>query len=152
MKLASMTLGAALAIGALPAAQADQEVFDLTNRLYREECGSCHVAYPPLLLPKGSWQAIMAGLDRHFGTDATVDASAAKEIQGYLEANAGRARGKPALRITETPWFRDEHDEVPASTWKSPAVKSAANCGACHTQAENGDYSEGTLRVPRQRR
>ena len=162
MKLTSMTLGAALAIGALPAAQADREVFDLTNPLYREECGSCHVAYPPLLLPKGSWQAIMAGLDQHFGTDATVDASAAKEIQGYLEANAGRrqsgvdhlrrARGKPPLRITETPWFRDEHDEVPASTWNSPAVKSAANCGACHTHADDGDYSEGTLRVPRQRR
>jgi nitrate/TMAO reductase-like tetraheme cytochrome c subunit len=93
----------------------------------------------------------MAGLDKHFGTDATVDASAAKEIQVYLEANAGRRRirGKPPLRITETSWFREEHDEVAASTWKSPAVKSAANCGACHTQAESGDYREGTLRVPR---
>jgi hypothetical protein len=38
---------------------------------------------------------------------------------------------------------------VPASVWRSSAVKSAADCGACHTQAENGDYSEGTLRVPR---
>jgi hypothetical protein len=38
---------------------------------------------------------------------------------------------------------------VPASVWRSSAVKSAADCGACHTQAENGDYSEGALRVPR---
>jgi hypothetical protein len=146
-----MVLGTALSISALQSARADQEVFDLTNRLYRDECGSCHVAYPPPLLPKASWRAIMAGLDKHFGADATVDASAAQEIQAYLEANAGRQRilGKPPLRITETPWFRDEHDEVPASAWKSHAVKSAANCGACHTQAENGDYSEGTLRVPR---
>lgn len=151
MRMASMILGTALSMAALQSAQADQEVFDLTNRLYREECGSCHVAYPPALLPKVSWQAIMAGLDQHFGTDATVDASAAKEIQAYLEANAGgrHMRGKPPLRITEMRWFREEHDEVPASTWKGPAVKSAANCGACHMQAENGDYSEGTLRVPR---
>lgn len=151
MKLTSMTLAVVLSIAALPAAQADRDVFDVTNPLYREECGSCHVAYPPGLLPKASWQAIMTGLDKHFGTDAAVDAKAAKEIQAYLEANTSgqRARGKPPLRITETPWFREEHDEVGVSTWKSPAVKSAANCGACHTQADNGDYSEGTLRVPR---
>ena len=151
MRMASMVLGTALSMGALQSAQADQEVFDLTNRLYRDECGSCHVAYPPPLLPKAPWQAIMAGLDKHFGTDATLDAKAAKQIQAYLEANAGRRRmrGKPPVRITETPWFREEHDEVPASAWKSPAVKSAANCGACHAQADTGDYSEGTLRVPR---
>src|SRR5512145_449023 len=142
MRMASMVLATALAIGALQSAQADQEVFKLTSRLYRDECGSCHVAYPPPLLPNASWAAIMDGLDKHFGTDATVDASAAKEIQAYLEANAGRRRmrGKPPLRITGTPRFREEHDEVPASTWKSPAVKSAANCGACHTRAESGDY------------
>jgi hypothetical protein len=159
MKLASMTLGAVLSIAALPVARADRDVFDVTNPLYREECGSCHVAYPPGLLPKASWQAIMAGLDKHFGTDATVDPKAVKEIQAYLEANAGRpksdmkgagrTRGKLPLRITETAWFRDEHDEMPAGTWNSPAVKSAANCGACHMRADNGDYSEGTLRVPK---
>src|SRR5512145_8689 len=144
MRMASMVLGTALSMGALQSAQADQEVFDLTNRLYRDECGSCHVAYPPPLLPKASWQAIIAGLDKHFGTDATLDAKAAKEIQAYLEANAGRqrARGKPPLRIAETPWFREEHDEVPGSVWRGSAVKSAANCGACHTRADDGDYSE----------
>jgi mono/diheme cytochrome c family protein len=146
-----MTLAVVLPITALPAAQADRDVFDVTSPLYCEECGSCHVAYPPGLLPKASWQAIMTGLHKHFGTDATLDPQAAKEVQAYLESHAGRrrARGKPPLRITETPWFRDEHDEVPASTWKSPAVKSAANCGACHTRADDGDYSEGTLRVAR---
>jgi hypothetical protein len=94
----------------------------------------------------------MGDLSNHFGTDASVDATTAKEIQGYLEANAGRVRGndaRPSLRITETRWFRREHDEVPAAVWKNPAVKSAANCGACHTRAERGDFGERSLRVPR---
>ena len=35
-----------------------------TNAAWKSECGSCHVAYPPGLLPAASWRAIMAGLDR----------------------------------------------------------------------------------------
>jgi hypothetical protein len=38
---------------------------------------------------------------------------------------------------------------VSASLWKSEAVRSPANCAACHTRAEQGDYSERTLRLPK---
>ena len=31
----------------------------VTNPVYVEECGSCHMAYPPGLLPALSWQKIM---------------------------------------------------------------------------------------------
>ena len=121
------------------------------NPAYKAECGSCHVAYPPKLLPAASWQQLMARLDRHFGSDASLDAKAQDEISRYLAANAGR-REPPAgvePRITETRWFRKEHGEVPAALWKSAAVKGAANCGACHTRADDGDYSERTLRLPK---
>lgn len=134
------------------AGRSDQEVFRIDHPAYQAECASCHVAYPPQLLPKASWRALMSDLVNHFGTDASLDARTANEIQAYLEANAGRARAngaKPPLRISQTRWFRDEHDEVPAATWTSPAVKSAANCAACHTQAERGDFSERSLRVPK---
>jgi hypothetical protein len=134
------------------AGRADREVFRIDNPAYQAECASCHVAYPPQLLPKESWRALMSDLPNHFGTDASADAKTAKQIQSYLETNAGRVRAegaKPPLRITETRWFRREHDQVSAATWKNPAVKSPANCGACHTQAERGDFSERSLRVPR---
>ncbi|NML15911.1 hypothetical protein [Azohydromonas caseinilytica] len=54
---------------------------------YRQECGSCHVAYPPGMLPAASWQ---------------------------------RA-----------------------------AVKSRSNCAACHQRAEEGNFSERFIRIPR---
>ena len=151
MRLESTILATLLALGGLPLAQADREVFDVANPVYREECGSCHVAYPPQLLPKSSWQAIMTGLDKHFGTDASLDPETNKAIRIYLESTASRraASGNPPLRITETAWFKDEHDEVAARIWNSAAVKSPANCGACHTKAEQGDYRERTRRVPR---
>lgn len=132
-------------------AMADAGVAPATNERWKAECGSCHVAYPPRLLPAGSWQQLMQRLDRHFGTDASLDAKAQEEISRYLAANAGRREPPPGAeqRITETRWFAKEHREVPATLWKGTAVKSAANCGACHTRAEDGDYSERTLRLPK---
>ena len=124
-----------------------------TNAAWKGECGSCHVAYPPSLLPAASWRAIMAGVDRHFGNDATIDTTTAAAIDAFLVANAGRDRAKsptaePILRITETRWFRHEHDEVAPATWRSPAVKSPANCGACHLNADSGRFSEREIRIP----
>ena len=132
-------------------AMAESDRFSATNEKWAAECGSCHIAYPPQLLPAASWRRIMAGLDRHFGSDASLDAASATEIGAFLERNAGRARRGDAesLRITEGRWFRHEHDEVRASAWKSARVQSAANCGACHAGAERGDFDEDAVRIPR---
>jgi mono/diheme cytochrome c family protein len=120
---------------------------------WASECSACHIAYPARYLPAESWRAIMSGLDKHFGSDASLDPATAKEITAYLVKNAGSRRqeisGKPVLRITETRWFRSEHREVAARHWKNPKVKSRANCGACHTTADKGDFSERHVRIPR---
>lgn len=145
-------LAAALGVTVGVAARADEHRFTATNPVWQEECGSCHIAYPPALLPAESWREIMAQLDRHFGVDASVDAPTAKTITRFLEANAGRDRrrsGAAPLRITHARWFVHEHDEVPAPVWKSPAVKSPANCEACHARAAQGDFSEHTVKIPR---
>lgn len=131
----------------------DERVAPASNARWQTECGACHVAFPPRLLPAESWRAVMSGLDKHFGNDASLDPAAAREIESFLERNAGREKykttGKPLLRITETRWFKREHDEVPARAWNNPKVKSAANCAACHTQAESGNYSEHNIRIPK---
>jgi cytochrome c553 len=127
------------------------------NKAWQAECGSCHVAYPPALLPKASWQKLMGGLDRHFGEDASLDPATRADILRFLEAHAGKD-GKAApradanatpLRITETTWFRHEHDEVPRAAWSRKSVGSAANCAACHRQAEQGRYDEGSISIPK---
>jgi nitrate/TMAO reductase-like tetraheme cytochrome c subunit len=131
---------------------ADRESFRVDNATYKSECGSCHVAYPPALLPARSWQAIVDGLDRHFGTNAAVDDKSLAEIRAFLLKNAGRDRSKgatPILRITETPWFKREHREVPASIWSSAKVKSPSNCGACHQGAHEGNFEESSISIPK---
>ncbi len=145
-------LMALLACGAtIPGAALADGVFAGTNAKWKAECGSCHVAYPPQLLPAHSWQRVMKGLDRHFGTDASVDPASAAEIGAFLEKYAGSKRGsagETTLRVSETGWFQREHRKVDAATWKNPRVKSAANCAACHTNAEAGDFHERGIRIP----
>lgn len=132
------------------AAYAESHRYAVDNAVYRAECGSCHVAYPPALLSAEVWRAIMQGLNQHFGTDASVSDEKRAEITAYLAgASGGRRSAATTLRITESPWFRKEHAEIAAATWKLHAVKSAANCEACHRQANSGDFSEHTIRVPR---
>lgn len=119
-------------------AMADGKRFSADNPQWRSECGSCHVAYPPQLLAAPAWRRIMTGLDRHFGVDASLDAAAAAEIAAFLESNSGRREAR-TLRITETAWFRHEHDEV----------RAGPDCEACHTRAAQGDFSERSLRNPK---
>lgn len=120
---------------------------------YQEECGACHVPYPARLLPADSWQHLMMTLPTHFRTDASLDAATTQKIGAWLKANAGTGRGRterpPEDRITRTPWFIREHDEVSAATWKRPSIKNASNCAACHTKAAEGDYRERNIRIPR---
>jgi mono/diheme cytochrome c family protein len=123
---------------------------------YQQECASCHLAYPPGLLPAASWRRLMNNLPRHFGTDASIDAAALQQLSGWLEANAGTYKKvardptpPPQERITRSAWFVREHDEVPAATWARPAIRSAANCAACHTRAEQGEFRERDIRIPR---
>ena len=155
MKSIAKRIAAALASMLLiaHAAMADGKLAAPRNERWSAECGGCHLAYPPGLLPARSWRQMMSGLDQHFGADASLDPAAAAEIGAYLERYSGTGKrvqgaGK-TLRITDTAWFVREHDEVPAAAWKHAAVKSAANCAACHTAAGAGDYSERNLRVPR---
>ena len=123
------------------------------NAVYATECGSCHVAYAPRLLAAPAWERIVKGLDKHFGTDASVEAAKAATIAAYLLANAPRAGSKrydpAATRITETRWFRKEHDEIAAGVFRRASVASPANCAACHPQAAQGQFNEHDVRIPR---
>ncbi|TXT40821.1 MAG: diheme cytochrome c [Comamonadaceae bacterium] len=125
----------------------------VTNAKMQAECSGCHMAYPPGLLPAASWKKIMGGLDKHFGTDASLSAADNKEITDYLvkyESNRWTSNAAP-LRITDGEWFKAKHmgGEINASVWKRESVKSPGNCSACHQGAEKGDFNEHNIRIPK---
>jgi hypothetical protein len=138
-------------------------VSPVKNPLYEEECGSCHFAYPASLLPQRSWQAIMSGLEDHFGDNAELDSQNRQTISQYLSENSaeksadrrshqlvrGLSAGKTPLRITELPRFTREHDEVPKRVFQNnPDLSSLSQCAACHRDAKQGYFSERSIKIP----
>jgi hypothetical protein len=134
----------------------------VANAAWKNECGSCHLAYHPGLLPERSWRALMGGLERHFGESAGLDAAAQRDITAFLAGHsadrqesrrsakilASLAPGETPLRISQSPWFLAKHRKIAAPVWQRSAVGSAANCLSCHPGAELGDFAESRIRIP----
>lgn len=133
------------------------------NPMYQDECGSCHMAYPPGLLPQRSWLKLMAGLDDHFGDNAELDNANRQTITSFLVENSADnssyrrsrrfaesvKRDETPLRISETAYFIHEHDEIPARlVTANKDVLSFSHCNACHTRAEQGSFRERDIRIP----
>ncbi|MFA6238002.1 MAG: diheme cytochrome c [Bacteriovorax sp.] len=133
------------------------------NTKFKTECTSCHMAYLPGLLPERSWTKMMNTLDKHFGEDASLDELTKKEILNYLVQNSsdhaysrrGRkilatiARTDTPMRISQTDYFIRKHDEIADSVFKRKAIGSKANCLACHSGAEAGNFDDDDVRIPR---
>ena len=135
----------------------------IDSPLYKEECGSCHMAYPAGLLPAKSWSKLMSELDNHFGDNAELDAELSRSISEYLLSNSADKSnyrrsikfnksiksGDVPVRITATPYFRHKHDEVPDRLVSAnPKVRSFSQCNACHAKAEQGSFSEHDISIP----
>ncbi len=132
------------------------------NKVWREECGSCHVAYHPTLLPARSWTLLMQKQNEHFGEALDLDATTTAAILTFLKKySADTEMTEPAykikksippntspLRVTETGYWIDKHREIPDATWRSQKVGSKANCGACHLDAEKGTFEDAAMHLP----
>jgi hypothetical protein len=107
-----------------------KEIVPVDNKQYKEECGSCHFAYPPGLLPSKSWEKLLTAdaLSKHFGENAELDSDTLKVIHDYIKR---------------------KHREIPEKMIKgNKDVKSLSYCDACHTQANKGVFDADTVRIP----
>jgi len=142
----------------------DEAVFPMPrDKTYLAECGGCHTAYAPGLLPARSWRRMLAELGNHFGEDASLQEPVRLALLKDLEDMAAdgafadlRMRrvaasvpaGATPQRITDGSSFRYIHDEVPKSFWQRKAIGGPANCIACHPRANEGRYGEREIRIP----
>lgn len=134
----------------------------VNNSIYREECGGCHFAYQPELLPSASWRKLIAALDSHFGESVMLDDDSKSVIWDYLTTNAAekssakravkimRSLGKDvSSRITDIPYIRKKHRKIAAHVLKRESIGSLSNCSACHTTAEEGIYDDDNVIIPK---
>jgi len=129
-------------------------VYPIRNKLVLKECGSCHFAYQPGLLPRHSWKKIMRNLSNHFGVDASLDKKDNAKIAKYYAKNASDKSMKylsriitkytkpNEIRITTGAVFRSAHREVSRRYFKRRTKGGAGDCIACHRTASRGIFSE----------
>jgi mono/diheme cytochrome c family protein len=107
---------------------------------YTQECGRCHIAYPPQLLTVSGWRTQISGLNDHYGIDARVAVPASRTILSYLVNNAAWqdefAPANPAARLTSTKWFVRTHG---LNVSKDKAI---SDCASCHSDASIGKYNQ----------
>ena len=129
---------------------------------FADECGSCHITYPPYLLPKASWTAMMKGLDNHFGDDASLDKTTNQSILAFLLKNSAENSTQKSsyyiaqslqgdsstIAITKTPYWKHKHHDINKEVFASNEVKSRANCKACHKDIQNGLLEHDLIKVP----
>ncbi|SCZ49943.1 diheme cytochrome c [Thiohalomonas denitrificans] len=138
-------------------------VVPVDNELYQSECGACHMAYQPGLLPARSWERLMEGLADHFGDNAELPPDLHQKLLAYMVANSAEksdakrsrrfsrsiAPDERPISIVETRYFFAKHDEVPRRLVEdNPEVRSFSNCGACHRGAEKGIYDDDSIVIP----
>ena len=132
------------------------------NSLWREECGSCHLAFHPSLLPARSWKAMMEGQASHFGEDLFLERDTMEEIKTFLMENAAELESTEAawkinrsipkaetlLRIIEAAYWIEKHQEISDAVWDNPKVNGKVNCSACHMDAEAGTFEDAAMHLP----
>jgi hypothetical protein len=137
--------------------------YALLNSDFSKECGSCHIAFPPYLLPANSWDLMMGDLTNHFGDDASLDEPTTHSILAFLKKNSAENSTHQAslkilkslkdknstIAITKTPYWIKKHKELEQDIFASNEVKSKANCQACHQEIQNGLIENDLIKVPK---
>jgi cytochrome b/mono/diheme cytochrome c family protein len=128
--------------------------------VFAEQCGACHLAFPPALAPASTWNGILADLQHHFGADATLSSDQTAHIRTWLDANAAghwdtlpshllrvpAANG--SLRITDTPGWRRQHRGIAETVFTTAPVYRRSDCAACHADAATGRFAPQRIAIP----
>jgi hypothetical protein len=142
-----------------------KEVAKVENKIYLEECGSCHFAYQPGLLPEASWRKLLdaKALADHFGENAELDDNTRQQLLNELTASsADKSRYKRSkkimaslgddqapLRITKVPYFVEKHEDIGDEYVKNNSkVKSFSYCDKCHQKAADAVFDDDTVYIP----
>lgn len=133
------------------------------NAQWREQCGECHFAFHPSLLPARSWKKIFDEQHEHFGDDLDLDEETLQQLLDFhLAYPAEKNLTEPSrkimfytpesetpIRVTETHYWKKKHEDIDPKYWKHKKVKTKSNCSACHLDAKRGTYEDSDMRLPK---
>lgn len=132
------------------------------NTSYKQECGACHHAYFPGLLPGRSWEKLLANPSDHFSEQLSLSSETLADVRTYLLANSadnsGNKRSRKImksigsstpLRLSDIVYLRDKHHELSKEVFQCKSVGGFGNCIACHKGAALGNFNDNDATVPK---
>jgi cytochrome b len=133
------------------------------NPTYQQECGACHYALNPSLLPASSWAGLMTSLGEHFGEDASLDGPTTRQIAAWLVENAAETfdtesanrfrvvAPEDPYRVSSTPYWVRKHASIAPEVFRRRSVLSKVNCHACHRDATSGRFDDQAIAIPEEK-
>jgi cytochrome b len=125
---------------------------------WNKECGGCHLAYHPSILPARSWDALLREQHAHFGEDLDLDDDTVRVLHDYATVQAAESHATPLawkidsttpaqailLRVTDAGYWKRRHAQLGEDDWSR--TKRFA-CDGCHLDAAAGSFLPGAIRV-----
>lgn len=105
--------------------------------LYRQSCGTCHLALPPEVMPSEAWRQLLQD-NSHFGQKISLpEGPILQLIWGFMRQNSRPLieKEETPYRLQESRYFKALHPQVTFAT--PPRVTS---CIDCHPKANLGDF------------
>jgi cytochrome b len=126
---------------------------------WTKECGGCHLAYSPALLPSRSWERMLKEQAEHFGEDLSLSPNVARALLD--EALADRTStwaawklahsappGESPQRITDLAFWRHAHRGLAERAFKPPVSQGRHDCESCHVDAASGIFQPRMIQKP----
>lgn len=111
--------------------------YQLGQQLYRDSCGSCHLALPPQTFPTQTWQQLLQD-PNHYGARLQLPIDPQRQfIWGYLQTFSRSLTEKEQVpyRLGRSRYFKILHPQV-----ELPQTLNAASCTSCHLGAADYDW------------
>jgi cytochrome b len=140
------------------AARAQQKAVKAAPSRWNKECGGCHLAYSPALLPVRSWERMLREQADHFGEDLSLSPNVAKALLEEARADRtstwaawklARSGGNDSpQRISELRFWRRAHERLAANAFKPPVSQGRHDCESCHLDAASGIFHPRMIQRP----
>jgi hypothetical protein len=106
--------------------------FQAGHALYVQHCGTCHIALPPALLPRQTWETLITDTAHYGLTLDPLPRFDSQLIWNYLKVYSRPNPDSriPPFRLRESPYFLALHPQV-----EFPQPVTLESCISCHPTA-----------------
>ena len=129
---------------------------------WSKECGSCHLAYAPAMLPIASWQRTVDEQEKHFGEDLGLTEAMSARLLAHAKSAAAPSwgawklassvpAGEAPLEVSATPFWKSAHASLPESAFRPPVSAGKHECEACHRDAGSGKFHPRMIQISKGR-